>query len=125
VPFVDSEAAEKIFRHEVMLFLKDEGLLSEERTELLLSWRRSGFSVPSNVTVCAADQGGLERLARYLMRRRSASGVSTSTTTRNPRHTASRGRHASIDAGSGGGDLESVGQGVPCVGVGGLYIVAV
>ena len=68
VPFVDSEVAEKIFRHKVMLFLKDEGLLSEERAELLLSWRRSGFSVHNSVTASAADQGGLERLARYLMR---------------------------------------------------------
>ena len=68
VPFVDSEAAEMIFRHKVMLFLKDEGLLSEERAELLLSWRRSGFSVHNSETASAADQGGLERLARYLMR---------------------------------------------------------
>jgi len=51
-----------------MRFLRDEGLLSEERAELLLSWRRSGFSVHNSVTASAADQGGLERLARYLMR---------------------------------------------------------
>jgi hypothetical protein len=68
VPFVDSEAAEKIFRQKVMRFLKDEGLLSEERAAMLLSWRRSGFSVHNSVTASAADQGGFERLARYLMR---------------------------------------------------------
>jgi hypothetical protein len=62
VPFIDSGAAEKVFRHKVMRFLKDEGLLSEERAELLLSWRRSGFSVHNSVTASAADQGGLERL---------------------------------------------------------------
>ncbi len=66
-PFVDSEPAEYILRHKVMLFLKDDGLLSEEGAELLLSWRRSGFSVHNNETASAADQGGLERLARYLM----------------------------------------------------------
>jgi len=68
VPFIDPEAAERIFRHKVMRFLKDEGLLSEERAELLLSWRRSGFSVHNSVTASAADPGGFERLARYLMR---------------------------------------------------------
>jgi len=68
VPFIDCEAAERIFRHKVMRFLKDEGLLSEERAKLLLSWRRSGFSVHNRVTASAADPGGLERLARYLMR---------------------------------------------------------
>ena len=68
VPFIDSGAAEKVFRHKVMRFLKDEGLLSEERAKMLLSWGRSGFSVHNRVTASAADQGGLERLARYLMR---------------------------------------------------------
>ena len=68
VPFIDSEAAESIFRHKVMRFLKDEELLSEGRTKLLLSWRRSGFSVHNSVTAGAADPGGLERLARYHMR---------------------------------------------------------
>jgi hypothetical protein len=68
VPFVDPEAAEKVFRHKVMSFLMEEGLLSEERAGLLLSWRRSGFSVHNTVTASAADPAGLERLARYLMR---------------------------------------------------------
>jgi hypothetical protein len=68
VPFVDPEAAEKIFRHKVMSFLMEEGLLSEERARILLSWRRSGFSVHTAVTVAVGDRTGLERLGRYLVR---------------------------------------------------------
>ena len=48
--------------------LRGEGLLSEERIRLLLSWRHSGFSVHTSVTVPPDDRDGLERLARYLLR---------------------------------------------------------
>ena len=52
----------------VIGFLTREGLLTEERTRLLLSWRHSGFSVHTSVTVAPGDGAGLERLARYLLR---------------------------------------------------------
>jgi hypothetical protein len=39
VPYVDEAAAEKLFRHKVLAFLRRRGLLSQERIELLLSWR--------------------------------------------------------------------------------------
>jgi hypothetical protein len=68
VPFVDGEAAALVLRHKVFRLLQREGLLSEERTRLLLSWRHSGFSVHTSVTVPPDDRGGLERLARYLLR---------------------------------------------------------
>jgi hypothetical protein len=69
VPFVDPGAAELLFRHKVLSFLKDEGLLSEERLALLLSWQHhTGFSVDSSVKVEPEDEAGLERLARYVMR---------------------------------------------------------
>lgn len=68
MPFVDGEAAALVFRHKVFAFLQAEGLLSEERTLLLLSWRHSGFSVHNTVTVPPDDRDGLERLARYLLR---------------------------------------------------------
>jgi hypothetical protein len=42
--------------------------LSEERIRLLLSWRHSGYSVHTSVTVPPDDRDGLERLARYLLR---------------------------------------------------------
>lgn len=68
VPFVDGEAAALVFRHKVFSCLQAEGLLSEERTRLLLLWRHSGFSVHTSVTVPPDDRDGLERLARYLLR---------------------------------------------------------
>ncbi len=43
-------------------------MLSQERSRLLLSWRHSGFSVHTSVTVPPDDRDGLERLARYLLR---------------------------------------------------------
>lgn len=69
VPFVDPAAAEPLCRHKVLSFLKDEGLLSEERLALLLSWQRhTGFSVDSSVKVEPEDGAGMERLARCMMR---------------------------------------------------------
>ncbi len=41
---------------------------SDERTELLLSWRHTGFSVHNRVRVEPEDQPAVERLARYIMR---------------------------------------------------------
>ena len=68
VPYVDEHAAELLFRHKVMRLLQDVGLLTEERTELLLSWRHSGFSVHNRVRVEPEDRPAVERLARYIMR---------------------------------------------------------
>ena len=59
---------ELLFRHKVIRMLQGEGLLSEERTELLLSWRHTGFSVHNRVRVEPEDQAAVERLARYIMR---------------------------------------------------------
>jgi hypothetical protein len=49
VPYVDERSAEELFRHKVLSLLRRRGLLSEERIELLLSWRHSGFSVHNRV----------------------------------------------------------------------------
>ena len=69
VPYVDPGVAERLFRAKVLAFLKAEGLLSEERERLLLSWQHAtGFSVDSSVKVEPEDGPGLERLARYLLR---------------------------------------------------------
>jgi ribosomal protein S27E len=59
VPYVDEHAAELLFRHKVLRLLQDEGLLSEERTELLLSWRHTGFSVHTRVRVEPEDTQAL------------------------------------------------------------------
>ncbi len=70
VPYVDTDAAELLFRHKVISFLAAEGLLNEDRIELLDSWKSgyTGFSAHNAVTVRARDHDGLERLARYLLR---------------------------------------------------------
>jgi hypothetical protein len=69
VPYVDPGVAERLFRAKVLAFLKAEGLLSEERERLLLSWEHAtGFSVEESVKVEPEDGPGLERLARYLLR---------------------------------------------------------
>ena len=57
-----------VFRHKVIRLLQGVGLLSEERTELLLSWRHTGFSVHNRVRFEPEDQSAVERLARYIMR---------------------------------------------------------
>jgi hypothetical protein len=41
VAFVEERPAELLFRHKVIRLLQDIGLLSQERTELLLSWMRA------------------------------------------------------------------------------------
>ena len=68
VPYVDTTAAETLFAHKIFLLLKSKNLLSNERMELLLSFRNSGFSVDTSPTVWPQDTKGLERLCRYLLR---------------------------------------------------------
>ena len=68
VAYVDEHAAELVFRHRVIRLLQGVGLLSEERTALLLSWRHTGFSVHDRVVAEPEDQPAVERLARYIMR---------------------------------------------------------
>ena len=68
VPYVDTKAAELLYRDKVLALLDQEDLISEERKELLMSWKNTGFSVHNSVTVDPQDPKGAERLARYLMR---------------------------------------------------------
>jgi hypothetical protein len=68
VPYVDTGAAEKLFRIKIIHLLKSKGLLSDERIDLLDSFRHSGFSVDTSPTVWPQDTQGLERLCRYLLR---------------------------------------------------------
>jgi hypothetical protein len=68
LPYVDEAAAEKLFRHKVLALLRRRGLLSQERLDLLNSWRRSGFSVHNRVFVHPRDQREFEALVRYMMR---------------------------------------------------------
>jgi Transposase zinc-binding domain/Putative transposase len=68
IPFVDSFRAELLFRHKVLGLLRDRDLITQERIELLLSWRNSGFGVHNRTTVYPSDAEGLHKLACYLMR---------------------------------------------------------
>jgi hypothetical protein len=69
LPYIDAHAAELLFRHKVFQLLKNHGLLSDERIELLLSWKKhTGFSVDNSTIVYPSDERGLERLARYMIR---------------------------------------------------------
>jgi len=52
----------------VLRLLRDKDLITEERIDLLLSWRNSGFSVHNHTTVYPNDTEGVHRLACYLMR---------------------------------------------------------
>ena len=82
VPYVDERAAEELLRHKVLALLRRRGLLSEERIELLLSWRRSGFSVH---TLRLPDAGTMRVLCAFDFRKSSSIPIpwrvsSTSTT---------------------------------------------
>jgi len=69
IPYVDTDAAARLFRHRVLKFLRAADLIDQERMELILGWgHNSGFSVHNSVVVQADDGEGLERLARYLAR---------------------------------------------------------
>jgi len=68
VPYIDANAAEKLFRFKILRFLKRKGLLDDERIELLNSFPNSGFSVDTSPTVWPQDSDGLERLGRYMLR---------------------------------------------------------
>ena len=43
IAFVDEHSAELLFRHKVIRLVQKTGWMSQERTELLLSWRHTGF----------------------------------------------------------------------------------
>ena len=68
IPYVDSYKAELVFRHKVLGLLRNRDLISQERIDLLLSWRNSGFGVHNRTTVYPTDSEGLHKLACYLMR---------------------------------------------------------
>jgi hypothetical protein len=68
VPYLDEAAAEKLFRHKVVALFRRRGRLSQVRVELLLSWRRSGFSIHNWVWVHPGEGREFKALVRYMMR---------------------------------------------------------
>jgi hypothetical protein len=61
VPYVDEGMAEELFRHKVLGLLRHRGLQNQDRIELLLSWRRSGFSVHNRVYAHPGHPQGAHR----------------------------------------------------------------
>ena len=72
IPYVDTHKAEFVFRHKILRFLLDRGLITQERIDLLLSWRHSGFSVHNHTTVYPSDTEGLHPGPPKPWRRRQA-----------------------------------------------------
>jgi len=68
VPYLDHRMPEQLFRHHLLGLLKAQGLLSDERIELLRSWKSSGFNVDDSVRIPAGDRKTLEHVARYMLR---------------------------------------------------------
>ena len=68
VSYLDTHAAELLFRHKVLKLLKHEGLIDDHRIDVMLSWHHSGFSVHNQVSVHREDRSALERLCRYFLR---------------------------------------------------------
>src|SRR3990172_9343938 len=68
VPYVDTHTAEILFREKVFRLLQEHHPLSDERIQLLRSWRRSGFSIDNDVYLYPSDTQALETLCRYIVR---------------------------------------------------------
>ncbi len=58
----------KLFEVEVFRFLRERGLLSAERMDLIRSWPHSGFGVYVGEAIGPEERQTLEHLARYLLR---------------------------------------------------------
>jgi hypothetical protein len=61
--------AERLFRQKVISFLISEGVLSDERARILMSWNHnSGFSVDDRFRFEPEDRKSMEQVARYILR---------------------------------------------------------
>ena len=68
IPETSSGQAMEIFHHKVFRMLLKEGLITEERMRMILSWRHSGFHIHNEGKVVANDTEGRGRFARYIIR---------------------------------------------------------
>ena len=67
MPYIDTRAAELLLRQKVIALLAGEGLLDEDRIELLDSWKsggHSGFSA-HNTVIVQAEEPPRPRLTRH------------------------------------------------------------
>jgi transposase-like protein len=67
VPAPDPEVLMRAFRHRLLKALLARQIITEQRVELLLSWRHPGFSVYQGQPVPPEDTAARERLARYIL----------------------------------------------------------
>jgi len=76
LPYIDTNAAEELFAHKIFRLLKSKDLLSDQRIDLLRSFRNSGFSVDTSPTVWPQDTHGLETcLAEALAKAEGFAGI--------------------------------------------------
>ena len=68
VPYIDTHAAEILFREKVFRLLQQHDLLSDERIKILRSWRHSGFNIDNDVYLYPSDTQAIETLSRYIVR---------------------------------------------------------
>ena len=68
VPYIDTHAAEILFREKVFRLLQQHDLLSDERIKILRSWRHSGFNIHNDVYLYPSDTQAIETLSRYIVR---------------------------------------------------------
>jgi hypothetical protein len=64
----EADMIEQVFRHRVFRMLLDEGAVTDELVENMLSWHHSGFSAYVGKGVPARDRKSLESLAQYIVR---------------------------------------------------------
>jgi hypothetical protein len=65
---LDFSALEDLFRAELFKVLLKREKITEERVDLLRSWRHSGFHVDSSRRIPQADRKALESLLQYFKR---------------------------------------------------------
>jgi len=64
----DADKIRELFEVEVFRFLREAGLLTQQRLDLIKSWRHSGFNVHLERSLHPSDPEETKQLGRYLLR---------------------------------------------------------
>ena len=67
-PRFETKELEKIFRHKVFKMMLSKGKITEERVNMFMTWRHSGFHVFSGPRIQPGEEEAIENLARYIIR---------------------------------------------------------
>ena len=65
---IDFSPLEEIFREKMLKMMLKKEVITEERVELLRSWKHSGFNIDSTRRIDAGDRKSLESLLEYFER---------------------------------------------------------